>query len=127
VVSSAAEAEFGAVFVSAKTGTITRTTLTEMGLTREATDLKTYNSTVDGSINKTDQQKRSKAMDMRFYRIQDRVEQGQFDVGWAAGDTNMGDYFTKHHSHTHHKRIRQYYLHSATNPMVTHNYTLPVL
>jgi hypothetical protein len=127
VVSSAAEAGFGAVFDNAKTGTVTYTTLTEMGHLQETTDMKTDNSTADGTINKTVQQKCSKAMDMRFYWIQDRVEQGQFDVGWEAGDTKMGDYFTKHHSPTHHKRIHQYYLHIATNPMIRYNSTLPVL
>jgi hypothetical protein len=34
VVSSVAEAEFGALFVNAKEGTVTRTTLAEMGTTR---------------------------------------------------------------------------------------------
>jgi hypothetical protein len=52
VVSSVAEAEFGDVFVNAKTGTITHTTLTEMCHPQEATDLKTDNSTADGIINK---------------------------------------------------------------------------
>jgi hypothetical protein len=47
VVSSVAEAEFGAVFVNAKTGTVTRTILTEMGHPQEATELKIDNSTSD--------------------------------------------------------------------------------
>jgi hypothetical protein len=126
-VSSMADAEFGSVCVNTKIGTVTRTTLTEMGHPQEATYLKTDNSTTDGIINKTVQQKLSKAMDMRCYWIQDRVEQGQFDMGWAVGDTTMGDYLTKHHPPTHHKCIRQYYLHSATNPIVRHNSMLPVL
>jgi hypothetical protein len=45
-------------------------------------------------------------MDMLFYWVKDRVEHDQFNVGWAPGDTNMGDYFTKHHSPAHHKCIR---------------------
>jgi hypothetical protein len=116
-----------AVFVNAKTVNITHTTLTEMGLPQEAKYLKTDNSTSDGIINKTVQKKFSKAMDMCFYWIQDRVEHGQFDVGWEAGDTNMGDYFTKHHSPTYHKRIRQYYLNRTVTPMIRHNYTLLLL
>jgi hypothetical protein len=67
VVSSVAEAEFGALFVNAKEGTVTSTTLSEMGHNQDATDLSTDNTTADGIINKTVQQKRSKAMDMRFY------------------------------------------------------------
>jgi hypothetical protein len=37
VVSSVAEAEFGALFVNAKEGTVTRTTLSEMGHKQDAT------------------------------------------------------------------------------------------
>jgi hypothetical protein len=106
VVSSVAEAEFGALFVNAKEGTITRTTLSEMGHNQDSTDLTTDNTTADGIINNTVQQKLSKAMDMRFYWVKDRVEEKQFNVGWAPGSTNLGDYFTKHHSPAHHKHMR---------------------
>jgi hypothetical protein len=73
VVSSVAEAEFGALFVNAKEGTITRTALAEMGHNQDATELKTDNTTADGIINNTVQKKLSKAMDMRFYWVKDRV------------------------------------------------------
>jgi hypothetical protein len=66
VVSSVAEAEFGALFVNAKKGTVTRTTLAETGHNQDATDLKNDNTTADGIINNTVQQKCSKDMDMRF-------------------------------------------------------------
>jgi hypothetical protein len=67
VVSSVAEAESGAIFVNAKEGTVTRTTLAEMGHNQDATDLTTDNTTADGIINNTVQQKSSKATNMRFY------------------------------------------------------------
>jgi hypothetical protein len=67
VVSSVAEAEFGALFVNAKEDTVTRTALSEMGHKQDATDLTTDNTTSDGIINNTVQQKSSKAMEMRFY------------------------------------------------------------
>jgi hypothetical protein len=127
VVSSVAEAEFGALFVNAKEGTVTRTTLTEMGHTQDATELKTDKTTSDGIINNTVQQKHSKAMDMRFYWVKYRAEQGQFNVGWAPGDTNMGDYFTKHHSPAHHKRMRPYYFHDKHSPMIRHDTILEIL
>jgi hypothetical protein len=66
VVSSVAEAEFEALFVNAKEGTVTRTTLSEMGHNQDATDLTTDNTTAYCIINNTVQQKRSKAMDMRL-------------------------------------------------------------
>jgi hypothetical protein len=66
-------------------------------------------------------------MDMRFYSVKDRVEQGQFNVGWAPGDTNMGDYFTKHNSPAHHKRMRPNYLHDKHSPMIRHDTILAIL
>jgi hypothetical protein len=127
VVSSVAEAELGALFVNAKEGTVTSTTLSEMGHNQDATELTTDNTTADGIINNTVQQKRSKAMDMRFYWFKDRVEQNQFNVGWAPGDTNMRDYFTKHHSPAHHKRMRSCYLHDKHSPMIRHDTRLAIL
>jgi hypothetical protein len=60
VVLSVAEAECGALFFNAKEGTITRTTLAEMGHNQDDTELKTDNTTADGIINNTVQRKRSK-------------------------------------------------------------------
>jgi hypothetical protein len=105
VVSSVAEAKFGALFVNAKEATVTRTTLAEMGHNQDTAELKTDTTTADGIINNTVQQKCSKAMNMRFYWVKDIEEQDQFNVGWALGDTNMGYYFTKHYSLVHHKRM----------------------
>jgi hypothetical protein len=51
-------------------------------------------------------QKQTKAMDMRFYSIKDRVKQGRFKIYWGPGFQNLADYFIKHHSPAHHKRIR---------------------
>jgi hypothetical protein len=98
-----------------------------MGHNQDATELETDNTTADGIINNTVQQKSSKAMIMRFYCVKDRVEQDQFNVGWAPGDTNMGDYFTKHHSLAHHKRMRPYYLHDKHSPMIRYDTRLAIL
>jgi hypothetical protein len=127
LVSSVADAEFGALFVNEKEGTVTRKTLAEMGHNQDATNLKTDNTTAYGIINNTVQQKCSKAMDMRFYWVTERVEQGQFNVGWEPGDTNMGEYFKKHHSPAHHKHMRPYYLHYKHSPMIRHDTRLAIL
>jgi hypothetical protein len=105
VLSSVSEAEFGAVFVNTKEDTVIRTTLSEMGHKQDATELKTDNSTAYDIINNTVQQARSKAMDMIFYWVKDRVEQDQFNVGWVPGDTTIGDYLIKHHSPAHRKAL----------------------
>jgi hypothetical protein len=54
---------------------------------------------------------------MRFYWIKDRVKQGQFKIYWGPGFQNLADYFTKHHSPAHHKRIRDVYIHADERPI----------
>jgi len=76
-----------------------------------ATPIVTDNSTSSGIANETVKQKRSKAMDMRFYWIRDRVRQGQFHIYWQRGEANKDDYFTKHHAQKHHKEMRKVYFH----------------
>jgi hypothetical protein len=56
-------------------------------------------------------------MDMHFYWIKDRVKQGQFNVYWGPGYQNLADYFTKHHSPAHHKRMREIYIHADEQPI----------
>ena len=75
VMSSAAEAECGALFDNTKEGVPLRNTLHEMGHPQPPTPVQVDNSTTNGFANKQIKQQRSKSMDMRFYWIQDRVEQ----------------------------------------------------
>jgi hypothetical protein len=117
VMSSAAEAKIGAVFISAKEGAVLRTTLEELGHKQPPTPMETDNTTATGYSNGTIKQKRTKAMDMRFFWIKDRVKQGQFHVYLGPGFQNLADYFTKHHSPAHHKRMRDVYLHADERPI----------
>jgi hypothetical protein len=117
VMSSAAEAEIGAVFINAKEGAVFRTTLEELGHPQPPTPMETDNTTATGYSNGTMKQKRTKEMDMRFYWIKDRVKQGQFNVYWGPGYQNLADYFTKHHSPVHHKRMRDIYIHANEQPI----------
>jgi predicted transposase YdaD len=73
------------------------------------------NSTATGIANHSIKQKRSKAIDMRFYWIRDRVQQGQFHIFWKRGIHNQADYFTKHHPAAHHQDIRSSYLYEPTD------------
>ena len=74
------------------------------------------NAAANGIINGTVKQNRSKAIDVRCCWLKDRVEQGQFKIYWAPGDENWADYYTKHHSPTHHKRVRPIYLKEKSSP-----------
>ena len=82
VLSSAAEAECGALFHNARAACPIRTTLIEMSHPQPATPVTVDNSTTHGFANKQIKQQKSKSMDMRYYWIQDRVAQKQFDVQW---------------------------------------------
>jgi hypothetical protein len=99
VMSSAAETEIGAVFINAKEGAVLRTTLEELGHKQPPTPMETDNDTATGYSNGIIKQKRTKSMDMRFYF------------------QNLADYFTKHHSPAHHKRMRDVYIHAYERPI----------
>jgi predicted transposase YdaD len=75
-----------------------------------ATPIQTDNACAAGIANETVKQRRSKAIDMRFYWIRYRIKQGQFIIHWCAGKDNLADYFTKHHSQAHQKLMRSRYL-----------------
>jgi hypothetical protein len=117
LMSSAAEAEIGADFINAKEGAVPCTTLEEVGHPHPPTPMETYNTTVTGYSNITIKQKRTKSMDVCFYWIKDRVKQGQLNVYWGPGYQNLADYFTKHHSPAHHKRMRKIYIPADKQPI----------
>jgi hypothetical protein len=87
-------------------------TLEEMGHQQPATPIQADNACAVGLANDTVKQKRSKAIDMRFYWVRDRVKQGQFVIYWKKGGDNDADYFTKHHPPAHHRRMRSKFLHA---------------
>ena len=83
--SSAAKAESGGAFTNATQACPFQVILEEIGWKQPATPIITDNSTTNGIMHNTIKQKRSKAMDMRFYWLWDRIEQGQFNMIWAPG------------------------------------------
>ena len=109
---SAAEAEVGALYDNLREAVPLRNTLQEMGHSQPSTPVQVDNSTANGFANNQIKQQKSKAMQMRFYWIQDRVKQKQFKVYWRPGSTNLADYFTKHHSPAYHQQIRSTYVHT---------------
>jgi hypothetical protein len=108
--SSAAEAELGALFLNAKEGVYLKQILTKMSHLQPRTPLQTDNMTAEGVINNKIQPKRTKAMDMRFHWLRDREAQGQFQIHWRPGKTNLADYFTKYHPPAHHVNVRTEFL-----------------
>ena len=87
---SAVEAEYDALFLNGQAAVPIRTTLTEIHHPQPPTQIQMDNSTAVGTANKSIKQKLSKAMDMRFHWIQDRILQEHFNVFWKTGPTNLG-------------------------------------
>ena len=106
VMSSAAEAELGALYECAKAMVPLRQALIEMGWPQGKSPIQTDNSTADGVINNTIVPKRLKSMDLRLHWLRCREAQGQFRVFWAPGTENWADYYTKHFAAIHHESQR---------------------
>jgi hypothetical protein len=106
VMSSAAEAELGALYINAREAVYIRLILERLGHPQPPTPVQTDNSTADGVINNKVQPKRTKAMDMRFHWLRDRETLKQFRFYWRPGRMNYADYWTKHHPAAHHRNFR---------------------
>jgi hypothetical protein len=78
VVSSAFEAEYAALFLNGRTAEELRGTLEDLGWPQAATPITSDNSTAIGIGTRKSKQRRSKAIDMRYHWIRDRVDQNHF-------------------------------------------------
>jgi hypothetical protein len=106
VVSSAAEAEIGALFLNSRQAIPARTVLEEMGHLQPPTPIQTDNTTALGFVSKNLQPKATKSTDMKFWWMRDRSDQLQFRYYWGPGKKNRADYWTKHFCAAHHKEKR---------------------
>jgi hypothetical protein len=108
VPASASEAETGGLFLNSQEAVPIITALEEMGHKQPATGtpLETDNSTAHDILRAKVRMKRSKAFDMRYHWLKDRIAQLQFNLYWAAGKKNGADYYSKHFPPVHHKKER---------------------
>ena len=96
VVSSAAEGEYGAAYLCARDAVYMRAVAKAIGYPQtHPTILLCDNTTTVGLANDTVKIAKTKAVDMRFHWLRDRVRQGQFRVQWIAKERNISDFFTK--------------------------------
>jgi hypothetical protein len=117
VCSSAAEAEYAALFHCAKSGIWLRTILTTMGYTqRAAIPLQCDNAVAVGIANQTVKPKMSKAIDMRYHWIRDQVSQNTFRVYWQRGADNLADFFTKALPVQRHQELKCKFVSLPPNP-----------
>jgi hypothetical protein len=111
VVASAAEAELGALFHNCQDGIIFWQTLTDLGHPQPKTPVHCDNATAVGIANNTIKRQQSRAMEMIFFWIGDKVAQDMYQVAWHPGQENLADYQSKHHMGSHHVAVRPWYLH----------------
>ena len=78
MVASATKAEVWGLSHNGQTAVSLLITLDERGFTQPPTPIKTYNSAAEGIVTVTVRQKRSKATDMKFYWMKERVKQKDF-------------------------------------------------
>ena len=85
IMASAAEAKYGTISVNAQTDVPIRHTLYKMGRKQGPMAIQMDNSTAVGIATKEFHQKKFNAMDIRFYWINDKIDQGKFQVFWRTG------------------------------------------
>jgi hypothetical protein len=120
VVTAASEAEYASTFLTGCIAYPLRQTLEEMGWPQLPTNITTDNKTACGIANRTTKMKRSKAMDMRWHWIRDKVDQGEFTVHWRAGKHSVADFLTKAHPSSHCREQRYLYV-LPTEPHLVHH------
>ena len=102
--SSAAEAEIGAMYVNAREAVPARQSLNEMGHHQPRTPMQTDNTAAHSVVTNNVQPKCTKAMEIIFHWLRCRDAQYQFRYYWRPGSQNWADYWTKHFPASHHMR-----------------------
>ena len=110
VMSSAVEAKIAALYLNEKDVIIIWDMLEETVHPQTETSLQNDNHTAEGIVNRTITQKLTKATNTRFYWLREQDNQKHFQVYWAPGLQNLGDYHTKPHQSMHHHSIRNIYI-----------------
>ena len=103
VMSSASEAELGAMFITAQEMVAMRQKLQEMKCPHLKYPLQTEKSAAAGLVNNTIFPKKLKTIDRRIHWLRCKEAQGQFRYYWASGNLDWGNYSTKHHPPLYHE------------------------
>ena len=106
VVASTYKAEVREIFHNRQTDAPLRITIKKLGSTQPPTPIKTDNSSAEGYH--YFKKKRSKAMDIKFYWMQDRVRQKDSFVYWKPVSQKWG---ITSHNITHHTTIKKFVQH----------------
>jgi hypothetical protein len=113
VVASAAEAEYGALFLNGQAAEAHRQTLNDLGYPQGKTPMLSDNSHAVGTCQRAVKLRKSKSYDLRYHWIRDRCDQGHFGISWAKGKSNLADFLTKTHPVKHFKNMRSFFVQDA--------------
>jgi hypothetical protein len=108
VMSSAAEAEVGTLYINCREAVPACRTLEFMGHPQPPTAMQTDNTTALGIV-KNNILKKLKSIDMKYHWLGDRIF-CRLQHYWAPGKENNGNYVTKHHASIHHQTTRPTFL-----------------
>ena len=89
LMASATESELRGLFENFHKATHIRTELAEMGKQQPPTLVAKYNTAANSIVNGTAKQKRSRAIDMRFYWVRDIIQQNHFHIFWEEGKKHL--------------------------------------
>ena len=95
ILASAAEAEYGTLFIAGKSLLPLRNSLHDLGYNQPPTIIITDNEAAKNIANNTCKIRRSKSIDMRYHWIRDRIELKDFKIVWEPGNTSIADYMSK--------------------------------
>ena len=107
---SVTEPELAALYIMTRKAVHIRIVLEDMGHKQPPTPLQKDNAMSDAVCNVKIQPRQTKATDMRFHWIRERECQKQFRIYWRPVKENYADYWTKHHTETHHENTRKQFL-----------------
>ena len=110
VVTSAAEAETAGLFYNGQTTIELKNMLKALGHPQKAVPIKTDNATAASFVKDTLKMKRSKAWDVRYHWLSEQQNKQNINIYWDAGNNNIADYHSKHHSPSHHQNVRETYI-----------------
>ena len=104
------KSELVGLFENFQKATYMKAYLADMGQLQPPTLVATNNTAANSIVNGTEKQKRSRAIDMRFYWVRERIRQNHFHIFWEEGKKNLADYVTKHHLIWYHRAMRPRYV-----------------
>jgi hypothetical protein len=86
---------YGAAYMVARNAVWMRVIARALGHPQGPTPIYCDNTCAVGLATDTLKTAKTKAIDLRFHWLRDRVRQGQFSIHWVATDDNIADFFTK--------------------------------